>query len=450
MSRTRTLRWQNRIIAALLLCVCVALLWLNHSWHRQIDITDTDRHSLTPTSIDSLLLLPGPLDVTAIAPPDDNIRSAIETLVGKYRRYKPDIRLSWINPEVELARVRELEASAGGELILRYHQRERRLQQLSERSFTEALQQLSREGDRVVAFVTGHQERAPDSPADSGYSQIANTLKRTGMQIQPLSLVSVPRIPDNVDTLVIAAPRTDFFVGEVASVLDFLGRGGNLLWLIDDNEIAGLEALSTELGVDLMPGTVIDAGSQAWGADSPTFAIVDQFSQHRVNENLQTPVLLPQASSLAVTPLAGQTTLPLLQTGPESWNETGELSGAVSQNPADGEIPGPLVLAAAIERQRQHKNQRIVIFGDADLFSNAWIGNGGNREYSQRLFNWLATDDSLVGFSTPAPADRLANLTSRQVLYYGGGFLVGLPLLFLLIALYTWWLQRKPGTELPT
>jgi len=433
---------------ALLTGIACALLWISHRHDSSVDVSAEARHTLTATSVATARAITEPVSILAVLGPNTQQREAIRILVDRYREIKSDISLEFINPETNPAKARELEVDSGGELILQLADREARLQSVSERTFTQALHKLSRKSDRSIAFVTGHGERDINKQTNTDYAYVAASLARQGLDAQPLSLVSVPRIPDNIDTLVIAAPVQKFFPGEVASVLDYLSRGGNLLWQIEGGEFAGLKALALELGIDLLDGVVIDASSQAYGADSPTFAVIDSYSQHPINAGLNSPVLLPESRALNLTPLAGQVMTPLLQTGADSWTETGPIEGAVKFDPGTTEQQGPLVLAATIERQRTasidgDNTQRIAIFGDADIFASTWIGNGANREYAERLFNWLAAGESQIEFTTPQPQDRLERLNQRQTLIIGAGFLLILPSIFLLLGLWLWHRHKR-------
>jgi hypothetical protein len=88
------------------------------------------------------------------------------------------------------------------------------------------------------------------------------------------------------------------------------------------------------------------------------------------------------------------------------------------------------------------KSQRVVMVGDGDFLSNTYLGNGGNRELGIRLVEWACANDSLVEVtSVPAP-DRELALKPWQVAIMGGGFLIGLPLAFLLNGLSLWWRRR--------
>lgn len=422
--------------------MCLLVLWLNHRFDLTVDVSANARHTLTETTVQTLSLMPMPLNLIAVIGPSEQQRTAISDLVVKLRKHKGDISLSFVNPEIEPDKVRELNSPPGGELIMQYQGREKRLQNLSERSFTQALHQLSRSNSRHVAFIKGHGERTPDRQTNDDFAYLSARLGQSGIETSTLSLVQVPRVPDNIDTLVIAAPTEKYFPGEVASILEYLGRGGNLLWLIDGDTLAGLKSVSLELGFDLLPGVVIDANSSAWGTESPTFAIIDNYPNHAINTGLQSPLLLPQVKALSVIPQAGQTVTPLLQTRAESWTETGPIQGAIKFDENSEEARGPLTVALSIERERAGREQRIVVAGDADLFASTWIGNGANQDYAERLFNWMASDDNLIQFTTIQAKDSRVQLSTRQTIVVGAGFLLLLPLLFLAIGTFQWYRQK--------
>jgi len=438
-STVRTNRWLMILLAA----IALALLWINHNNFVTIDVSANARHTLTDISIEAARALPGPVEIIAAIGPNKRQRDAITVLVNRYRKVKANLTLSWLNPETEPARARELQVAPGGELIMRHGTRETRLQNVSERTFTQALHKLSRTGDRSIAFVSGHGERDIEQQDGNGYAVIATSLERSGIKAQTLSLVSVPRVPETIHTLVIAAPSSPYFPGEVASVLDYINRGGNLLWLIEGGNLAGLDAVALEFGITVLDGIVLDAASRSWGADSPTFAVIDKYPPHPVNAGLTSPVLLPESRALNIAALAGQQTTALLQTGADSWTESGPVQGAVRFDENTTEQRGPLLLALAVERPRGKQTQRIAILGDADLFANTWIGNGANREFGERLLNWLAADDAQLNFVTIPPADTLDTLNRRQTLYIGAGFLLFLPSLFLLLGLWLWHRQKR-------
>jgi len=442
----------STVTGLLLLVITGTLIILGQRLQTEKDLSSSARHSLSAQSIETVRSLEDNVEIIAVMGPDATQRQAVEALVSRYRKYQPAIDLSFVNTETQPARVRELDAAVGGELILRTvnpeDPREERLQNLSERSMTEALTRLSRNQDREVAFVTGHGERVTSRVTNSDFSELAKRLQRVGLKTREISLVTEPVVPDSVDLLVIAAPRQEFFPGEVASVLQHISNGGNLLWLLDEKLETGLDALQIELGVEPIAGTLLDASSAAYGADSPTFAIVEAGSlpAHPVNINLGNPLLFPAPTALDVIPLAGQDIQPLIFSGEQSWTESGPVSGEVRFDDNGLERRGPLLLGATITRSKAldgSAEQRIAIIGDADWFASQWIGNAANLEYGERLFNWLTADEQQLAFNTVQPADAFINPSSRSILIMGGGFLVFLPALFLIIAGTLWQRQRR-------
>ena len=427
--------------------------WLATRFSVSVDLTANARHELTPGTLAALDALEVPVSILAVLGPDPEVRGAVRSLVERYRAHRPDLTLEFLDPEADPARARELDAAPGGELILTGGGRTLRLGRLDERSLTGALRRIGRDGTRTLAFVTGHGERAPAGAGNDDWGLAAERLAAIGLASRELSFVTEPRVPPEVDVLVVAAPARPWFPGEVAGVVEHVRAGGNLLWLVetpagasavDAPALAGalpgapeLGALAVELGIDVLPGRVIDAASQGVAGDAPDFVVLSALPRHPVTAGLGGPVLLPQATALAVTPLAGQETLALLATPEASWTETGALEGEIGFDEGTAEVAGPLVLGVTIERSRgpDRPAQRIAIVGDADFGASRYLGNGANAALVESLALWLAGDGEALGFTTsPAPDAELV-LGTRGIVALGALWLAGVPLALLAVAL---------------
>jgi len=425
-------------LGALAVGIALLLGWFGSQADRTVDVTANARHSLSTTSVQAARALNVPVELIAVLRPDPAQRDALEALVERFAAIKPDLVLEIVNPDTDPARARALEAAPGGELILRAGDREQRLQGLSERTLAGALRRLGQEGEREIVFVTGHDERRPTGPADADWGELAERLANGGLVARETSLVTDPRLPDSVDVVVIAGPRRPFFPGEIASLVEHVRGGGNLLWLTEvptgGASGPGLDALAIELGIETLDGAVVDTASQALDLGAPDFVVLDRFPAHPVTAALSSPVLLPQARALGVIPLAGQTLLPLLQTPEASWTETGALEGAVAFDEGGDEVSGPLVLGVTIERDGGDGSQRIAVIGDADFAASRFLGNGSNAAFAESLLLWLAGDDTALDFVVrPAPDAELV-LGARAIVVLGGVLLVGVPLVLLLVA----------------
>ena len=347
--KTRSL--QHTLLTLISIAIALALIWLTARTNHSVDLTANKRHALSEQTVNAVKALDGPVSITAVVGPIAQQRKALTELVSRYQTHNPLISLDFINPETDPERVRSLNAAAGGELIINGMGREQRLQAISERALTGALRQLNREGERKLAFITGHEERSATEAGPNNWTTIASRLRSIGLNSEALSLVSNPRINDDVDVLVIADPRRPYFPGEIAGLLEYINLGGSLLWVsetdLNKQTGSGLNALGLELGIDFLPGVIVDTASQAANNGSATFVVINSFAKHPVTESLRSPILLPQTKALAVTALAGQTLLPLLQTPEASWTETGALEGAIQFDEGTNELSGPLVETAA-------------------------------------------------------------------------------------------------------
>lgn len=435
------------LLSLLLAGIVLATGWLTQRFNASFDITANDRHSLTPTTVQVLQGMDTPVEMIAVLSANPQQRAGIEALVTRFQDIKPDMQLRFINPETDPAAARALNAAPGGEVILKAAGREQRLQNLSERTLVNSLRLLDREGDRDIVFITGHDERSPVRTGNDDWNRIATELARIGLVSREVSLVSEPYLDDTIDLVVLAAPRRPYFPGEIASIDDFLRRGGNLLWLSETASNMptgpGLQLLSDNFGVDTLEGTVIDTASQTLNAQSPDFVLLDRFPSHPISARLTSPILLPQAFALAVTPLAGQQTLPLLQTPDSSWTESGALSGAIQFDPGTSEIAGPLLLGVTIERPTAAGVQRFAIIGDADFGASRFIDNGGNRAFVESLVLWLTGESDALDFVTQKAVDSELILDNKSIIALTAVYLAGIPALLLITAGLVRWRRRR-------
>lgn len=437
---------QHSLLSFLAIGIALAIIWIAGRTNISYDLTANNRHSLSEQTVLAVKSLKGPVSITAVVGPNAIQRNTLTELVSRYQEHNALISLNFINPETDPERARQLNAASGGELIVNGMGREQRLQSVSERTLTGALRQLNREGERKLAFVTDHEERSAIDAEPNSWTTLTSRLRSIGLNSEALSLVTNPRIGDDVNVLVIADPRRPYFPGEIAGLLEYINDGGNLLWVtetnLDKQTGSGLTALGLELGIEPLPGIIIDTASQAANTGSPSFVVLNSFAKHPVTQGLTSPILLPQAKALNVTALAGQTLLPLLQTPEASWTETGELEGAVQFNENTQELSGPLVVGVTIERDIKGKQQRIAVIGDADFASNQFIGNGANLGFSESLMLWLSGESDALAFVTMPAPDANLTLNNRSIIAISAG-VIALPILLFIMAGIVAWRRRR-------
>lgn len=436
----------------LLLAVAGCLAFLSTRFGFERDWSANRRASLGPASIELLKSLDAPVEVTSYARPQGGLRAVVSHFIDRYRRVKPDLSLRFIDPDADPNAMRSAGITVDGELDIRYRDRNEHLKVLSESEFSSALLRLARSREHIVAFLEGEGERQASGKANDDLGRFTALLGDQGIRAVPLALASTGVVPENTDLLVIANPRFKLAPDLVAAIVDYLDRGGDLLWLTEPSENAGLDALAQKLSVRVLGGTVVDGNGQTFGIGDPSFVAISRYPDQPITHGFALTTLFPQPAALARVVDAQWNVASILRSSDKSWTETGpipkagESAGKIRYDADSDEIPGPLDLGFALTRlspRPGRREQRAVVIGDGDFLSNSFLGNGGNRELGERVFDWLLGDDALITVPDRTAPDRELNLSQTALNALSFVFLIGIPVLLVVAGCSIRWRRRR-------
>jgi hypothetical protein len=381
---------------------------------------------------------------------------------------------------------------------LEFDGRRETLSSLSESTLSGAIARLTMEQNPWVAVLEGHGERALEGGAGPNIGRFGQLLRQRGFRLQPLDLARTGQVPDNSDLLLVSMPSIALFPGEAEALVAFVQGGGNLLWLMDPTSddttpgaLMGLEPLATYLGLQPLPGTVVDATASTQGYESPTFAVVDDWPDHSLGQELERPAVLPGSRAFEARAAPGWRVDATLTTGRNAWNETGPIRGEVVRDAALGEQAGPLALAMIITRPRESEagstpdpgidgaagpvaardqpqdqprtpgqnqfpgreqrpsqsqregQQRVIVVGDGDFLSNAHLASAENQTLALRMARWLVGMEDLI--TAPEAIDDRDNfrLSPLRGWAIGVGALFVAPGLLLVAGLSLLWQRGR-------
>ena len=427
-----------RIYFHLSLLFVLALVVIVASYHYRYvsDWTRIGKHSLTLASKEILKQLPNTIEVNAYLARTHPARSQVVEFIERYQRYHKNLQLAIIDPANEPQHVRDNDIKEG-ELVINYQGRKERVEKLLESSFSTALARLARNEQRFIVFVTGHGERSPNRSANHDVSDWSKTLRARGLKVQEINLSETRAIPDNTAVLIIASPQLSYLNNEIKLIARYLSSGGNLLWLSDPEEPIELKPLADLIGVDKIPGTVVDPASLSNGLDNPALLLATSYPAHDSLASFNLTTLFVYASAYVARQGSEFNATTLVRSSDNAWSETSKLEGNVGLD--DGlDFPGPLPLVLALERHQANQQQRVVISGDGDFLANAYLGNAGNQDFGVRLVEWLASAEEMINIPARISPDNSLDLKRWQIVVIGFGFLVVIPAGLILNGILVW------------
>ncbi len=441
------------------------IAWFSTQFEITADWTNNQRNTPSAATVALLKTIESPIKFTAfVADNSSGLRQKIEYLIALYKREHQNIQTFFVDPVTEPKLIRDLGVNRDGELLIEIDSRKEFVQALNEETITNTIQKLVRKSNQQIIFIQGHNERSALSHSNYDLSRFTEHLRNRGLLTNTLNLADNMEIPAATAVLIIADPQKEFLPGELLIIQDYVEQGGNLLWLAEPDGFNGLDLLAEQLGIEFLPGVVVDPNTQLLGISDPRFALIPEYPLHPITQNLNSITIFPIAMAIEFIGIEEWDGESFLDTLPRTWLEVDDLEGELKQDLHD--MTGSFSVGYALTRATvldteimndEHggdaddlgindspdKNQRVVIIGDSDFISNAYLEQGDNLDLSLNIINWLTEEDQFIAVPARIRIDGRLELSifAHKVMAYS--FVIILPVLLLLIGIGIWLKRRK-------
>ena len=463
MKINRNLRFQmlaqSWLFVVLFVLLVVLLGYLSNQYRVAKDITQANRNILTQGSVNILKQMKDPVNITVYATNDDanrgdTFRKGMIDFVARYQREKKNITLTFINPSEEPKLAQEAGVKQDGETVVEYNKRSEHINPpFAEQEMTNLLVRLSRTNTQAVMFLDGHGERHLQGIKNHDIGEFGKQLEAKGFKFANPDLTIAQAVPANGAMLVIASPQVDVSDIEAKKIKAYLEAGGNVLWLLDDNNLRGMQEVADYLGIKVSPGIAVDMTAAQYGADAKV-AFASLYGDHPITRNFQLRTLFPEAHEVdaQASDEFGWKVGRLVEVAPNGWLESDKSAAGVKNQKVvfdeKTDKRGPINIGVALEREYGKKGQRVVVMGNANFLSNTFITNGGNLDFGINVVNWLAGDDKLISIqpmplkdiNMTIPSDATGHAVAWIVFH---GFQYFIPLGFFVAGFWLWWKRRK-------
>jgi len=403
---------QNSFFVVLFIALIFLLGFVANQYKFAKDITQANRNTLTTGSINVLKQMQGPITLTVFASEDDvnngdTFRQGIINFMARYQRTKPDINVKFISPIKEPKLAQENGIKEDGEVVVEYQKR------------SEHIKPPFAEQEMTNLFAN-------------------------------LNLTIEPEVPLNGSMLVIASPQKNISPIEAKKIKKFLESGGNLLWLLDDNNFHGLDEIATYLGLSVSSGQVIDPADRSEGSNE-NIAYASSYGEHAITKNFMLGTRFSNAHEVNAkgTLDNGWEVSKLIEVSPNGWLESTQVMA--NQKPTfdkSKDKPGPINIAVALQRVYGKKGQRVVVVGNGNFLSNTFIINGGNLDLGINMINWLSGDDNLISIqpmplkdvNVTIPDNKISFIIAWTIFH---SFQYFIPIGFFVVGILFWFKRRK-------
>ena len=450
---------QSWFFVIIFLLLIVILGYLASQYHVAKDVTQANRNILTQGSVNILKQMKDPVNITVYATNDDanrgdTFRKGMVDFVARYQREKKNIKLTFINPSKEPKLAQEAGVKEDGEIVVEYNKRSEHISPpIVEQDMTNLLVRLSRTNTLPIMYLDGHGERLLQGLKNHDLGEFGKQLEAKGFKFANPDLTIAQAVPRNGAMLVIASPQVDVTEIEAKKIKAYIEGGGNVLWLLDDDNLRGMKIVADYLGFTVSPGIAVDMTAAQYGADAKV-AFASFYGDHTITRNFQLRTLFPEAHEIdaKASDEFGWKVGRLVEVAPNGWLESdlvkngGKNQKAVFDEKTDKR--GPINIGVALERIYGKKGQRVVIMGNANFLSNTFITNGGNLDFGVNIVNWLAGDDTLItiqpmplkDINVTIPNDDKGRAVAWMVFH---SFQYFIPFGFFVAGFWLWWKRKK-------
>jgi len=314
-----------------------------------------------------------------------------------------------------------------------------------------------------IGFVEGYGMRSIDDFSPRGYSRFTRIkYARLGVINQGFDVEAVDLnqgIPDDINILTIAEMREPFSETELLTLKNYVERGGNLFILAEPRRREVMNPLLSELfGVELTPGVLVQYRVPEQRPEDLYCLIAEEAQALSYIYPSLPYVYLPTTTGVEVVADKGFSIIPILKTDTlvqnlekkedrsyRVWNELESMNyedEALVYNPVVGEVAKEYNPAIALARNVGGKEQRIVIFGDADCISNGDAQRCGGTTLILATYHYLSNNEMPVDTRRSATTDTVVYINDASFKVLRIGLMFVYPLLFLGIGLF-FWLRRR-------
>ncbi len=436
----------NSLVMTLIVVGILGMInFLGKKHHKRIDLTSTKLYSLSDQSKKVVQGLKGEVKILYF---DRDPNPALSDLMAEYKGVDSGkVNFKTIDPQKDPGQAKQYGVTRFKETVVAYGSKNEKVDTPQEENITNAILKVTRDKNKVIYFLQGHNEGSVDDSQEAkGFAAAKKSIENQNYEVKSLSLGQNPAIPDDCSVLVIAGPKVGLLPTEIPVIEKYVDAGGKVMLLQDPDTNAGMEDLLKKWKIGLESDIVVDSSGigQLLGM-GPAAPLVTTYETHPITKDLtRSMTFFPLARSVKTIENSGSafSSSLLFKTSEASWGEKNLKSGSArfdegtdNKGPVALGIVSTMTVSGDEKEKKRGKEARVVVVGDSDFASNAYFQQQRNGDLFLNAVSWLAEDEDLISVRPKSQENRSIQLTqaSSKVLFWmtlvllpGGALLSGI------------------------
>ncbi|MCE1246557.1 MAG: GldG family protein [Firmicutes bacterium] len=460
----------NTLISILLvLGIFILIIAFSADNHKRYDLTEEKRFTLDDKSIKIAKSLGQDLNITVFYNKGSGFKEKAEMLLKQYEIQSKKIVVKYYDSNTHIVQAREMGLTDPDTIVLKSGLRKELLTSTDEETFSNAILKVTQAGQATIGFVLGHGEKKTEGNEADSYSAVVESMKKENYKIVPINLSGENAIPSETNLIVIAGPKVPFAESEIQKLKKFVEGGGALMVMLEPSKTEDDEKLLkflSEYGIEMPNKVIIDTlGLQFLGNPFVVLGAMGLYGNSPIVKdfNLNSSFLLTRPVEPSKTQPDGVKWEPLLKTmpAPKSYARSlSEFQKEVSEKDVvykqGSDTPGPFNVGAvatipvktqpeatpAAGGEKKSKDARMVVFGNVNFATNAYVATQGNRNLFLNCISWLAQNDNLISIRKADTKFSPLTLDEKQKGIIFQTCVLLMPLMIILAGVFMLWRKR--------
>lgn len=423
----------------------------------QLDLTQDKQFTLSQQTVEFLKGIEQEVKITCFYPLSQEPRD-VKNLLHSYANNCSKLKIEFVDPDISPLVAKQYDIYSAGEgygvIVFESGKRQKKIHEYElygsgiEQKITGAINYVAGDKDLKVYFTEGHGE----VPLSS--LRIVNAaLEDGGYTVERINLVTVEKVPEDADVIIVAGPRRDLSENEKAQLIEYLDGGGRAILQFDIlNDLPNFNEVLNLYNMSLENTVIIERDSSMMIPNNPLY-LLPQLQNTKVSADIAHNglyVLMPQARSIRILNDNREdlTIETVARTSEMAWGETDtdSLKKGIG-NIDDSDFAGPLDVAVCAVKKAANDTigeSRVLVFGNTSFITDEVLrgsGAAGNFDLFMNSVNWLSEHDGSIIISPKEITENRFTVSATQVWTILAGTLI-VPVMIILLGIVVW-LRRR-------